>query len=194
MSRTAVTVRTAPAIDASARRQHRLCLRECRRPAAACVHLQPTHRCPALDSPLQSAASSTTSTATIGGKVAATFFTAASFFFDESVLFRCRCCCRGSLRGGLELQGGGCGGCGGAAVRQLAPNGSGAPPVHLWRLWRRCVGALAALASLPRLLKKMCASTAFFSHWRVHVRWARAPLQRANSALSNGIGVCGVPV
>ena len=94
----------------------------------------------------------------------------ASLFSTIPSSSRCFCCCCRSLRGGLELQGGGCGGCGGAAVRRLAPNGSGA---HLWRLWRRCVGALAALASLPRLLsvlKKSCASTAFFSHWRVHVR------------------------
>ena len=44
-------------------------------------------------------------------------------------------CCR-SLRGGMELRGGGCGGGGGAIARRIAPGGSGAPPGRLRRLWR----------------------------------------------------------
>ena len=51
------------------------------------MHLQPTHRWPALDSSLHSTAISTASTTAIGSAVAITFSTAASFFFNDSVLF-----------------------------------------------------------------------------------------------------------
>ena len=55
--------------------------------AAACIHLQPTNCCPALDSSLHSTASSTASTTTIGSAVATTLSTAASLFSDDSVIF-----------------------------------------------------------------------------------------------------------
>ena len=194
MSRTAVTVRTAPAIDASARRQHRLCLRECRRPAAACVHLQPTHRCPALDSPLQSAASSTTSTATIGGKVAAAFFTAASFFPTNPCSSRCRCCCRGSLRGGVEVQGGDPGSCGGASARRLPSGGSGGPPALLRRLRRRFAAHRRVSTPSHGAAEKSPDIGSFFSRLRQRMRRACVQLERANLGLSNGIGVSGGPV
>ena len=55
--------------------------------AAACIHLQPTNCCPALDSSLHSTASSTASTTIIGSAVATTLSTAASLFSDDSVVF-----------------------------------------------------------------------------------------------------------
>ena len=72
MRRNTITVRAAPALDPSARREHQLCLRGMPSPAAACTRLQPTHRCPALDLSLHSTASSTARTIIIGGKVSTT--------------------------------------------------------------------------------------------------------------------------
>ena len=79
MRRTTV-VRAAPAFDASARREHQLCLRGERLPAAGCMHLHPTDRCYTLDSLLDNAARFTASTATIGGAVAVAFIAAADSF------------------------------------------------------------------------------------------------------------------
>ena len=86
MRRTNVAVRAAPAFDASARREHQLCLRGERLPAAGCMHLHPTDRCYTLDSLLHSAAGFTASTATIGWAVAVAFIAAADSFFRDSTI------------------------------------------------------------------------------------------------------------
>ena len=88
----------------------RACADRCARREQACLHLQPTHSCPALDSLLHSAASPTVSTASIGDNVAAALSTVSSSSFDDFVLFewllRLSSGCSQCLRGDLQLQGG----------------------------------------------------------------------------------------
>ena len=74
MSRTAVTVRTAPAFDASARREHGLLPVGMSSPAAACMPLHPAYRCPLFDSLQLSSGTPAAISATFGGEVAVVFF------------------------------------------------------------------------------------------------------------------------
>ena len=76
---------------------------------------------------------------------------------------RCCRCCRGSLPGGLELQGGVQGGSDGAAAQYLSSGGSGGPPARLRRLWRRRAARLLAAGCVHHVCKKVLSVAAYFS-------------------------------
>ena len=130
----------------------RACADRCARREQACLPLQPSLSCPALDSLLHSAAGSTASTATFGNIFASALSVAACAFFVVFVLFFSRSWLpRVSLKGVVELRGGAHGGCAGAAARRLSSGGSGGPPARLRQLWRRFSA---------RLLLSLCARAA----------------------------------
>ena len=76
--------------------------------------------------------------------------------------------CCWSLRGGVELQGGGRGGCGGAAARQLPSGGSGATPARLSGFGGAVLVAFRGQHARRCMRKKLPCSSAFFSRY-VHV-------------------------
>ena len=112
----------------------------------------------------------------------------------------------GSLRGDMELRGGDRCSCDGAAGRRLSFCGSGRPPARLpaaraaqcrrLRLVDMLVDCAAALVSRPEksaALQRVY-EYASISRLRERVWHAHALLKTPNSALSNDIGVVGVPV
>ena len=107
-------------------------------PAAACMPLHPAYRCPLFDSLQLSSGTPAAISATFGGEVAVVFFAAARSFFVGSLIILLPRCCRGSLPGGVELQGGGQCSCGGAPERRLSSGGSDGPPACFRQLRRRC--------------------------------------------------------
>ena len=92
-------------------------------------------------------------------------------------------CSRGSLKGGMERQGGGQGGCFRAAAQQQSSPGSGGPPARFQQLRRRCSARQLHAFSTRGLPKKnvhMCAL--IYTHARMHESaqaCSRTPQSRA---------------
>ena len=113
----------------------RACADRCARREQACLHLQPTHSCPALDSLLHSAAGSTASAASIGGAVAVVFFVVACSYFRR---FGALLAAAGGSRGSLWSSKAATWSCKAAckvarrrSARQLSLGGSGGPRARL---------------------------------------------------------------
>ena len=162
MSRTAVTVRTAPAIDASARREHRLCLRACRWP------LPPAYTCSPLTAVLRSTHRWTAPPARPPAQPSSAARSPPPSppppAYFPTTPWSSRCCCRrrGSMRGSVELQGGAQGGSGGAAAGQLCSRGSGGPLARLRRLRRRFAARPRVSSASPGAAENHQASSHFF--------------------------------
>ena len=158
------------------------------------LHLQPTNHCPAFDSLLHSAARTTDAITAIktevpGGASAAR--ARISSFFLPSMLTR------GPLLVAFRLLGA----ARGPNFASMWQRSAAASVGRLGRAAHASSTALVAPRYPPRAPaadrlapKKSECVFALFSRLLVLVTWVRARLERASSALSNGIGVCVGPV
>ena len=134
MRRRTVTVRAAPAIDASARRQHRLCPRDHVPLPARALPAAPLSPLPAFDSLQQSTARSTGATTTIKTEVASGLLVPILSILDDPTL--------------LELS---------VGLLPVAARRHGAARRRLWRLRRR-TSAAARTRRLRRAARECLAA------------------------------------